>query len=151
MIQKYLIDGNNVIGKSKTLRLIQKKEKQQSREQLALMIDRYLAGKKIEVLLYFDGYKSLAIKTSKSKIKYSNSKTADDIIRNDIENLDNPKITAVVSSDHGIQNLAKACSCKVIKSEDFVKQIESRFDNESEQEKIKSIDNDEIKRMFGVD
>ena len=150
MIKKYLIDWNNVIGKSKTLWEIQKREKQDSREQLALMIDRYFAGREIGVTIYFDGFEGQTSYFGKSIIKYSNSKTADDIIRKDIENLDNPKITAVVSSDHSIQNLAKACSCKVIKSEDFIKKIENKFDNESEQAKIKSIDNDEIKRMFGV-
>ncbi|MGD8781578.1 MAG: NYN domain-containing protein [Ignavibacteria bacterium] len=149
MIKQYLIDGNNVIGKSKTLWHVQKKDKQQSRELLALMVDSYFAGKKIKVILYFDGYQNTAI-TSKSKINYSNNKPADDLIRRDIENLDNPRICAVISSDHSIQNLAKACSCKVIKSEDFIKKIETEHDNESEQARIKNIDNDEIKKMFGI-
>ncbi len=151
MIKQYLIDGNNVIGKSKSLWGLQKSEKQQSREQLVLMVDKYFVGKKITVVLYFDGFKGQNAYFGKSIVKFSNSKTADEIIRRDIENLSSPKVTAVVSSDHSIQNLARACSCKVIKSEDFVKMIENKIDNESEQAKIKSIDNDEIKRMFGVE
>ena len=47
-MKKYLIDGNNVIGKIHSLANLQKKDKQASREKLVHLVDRFFANKKVE-------------------------------------------------------------------------------------------------------
>ena len=46
-MKHFIIDGNNVIGKIKFLKSIQKSNKQQSRRKLAFLIDNYFHAKKL--------------------------------------------------------------------------------------------------------
>ena len=69
-MKKYIIDGNNLIGKIQSLANLQKKDKQASREKLAHLVDRYFINKKIEVILNFDGFANQKINTSKIKLVY---------------------------------------------------------------------------------
>ena len=149
MIKKFLIDGNNLMGKIPELKNISKEQKQLSRERLAAMLDRYFAGKKVKAVLYFDGFAGPAINTSSLSIHYSNSRTADDLIRHDIECAKNPKLLTVVSSDNSIASFARACSCEIIKSEKMRGEL-SKKETNIEAEKIKAISNEEIKRLFSA-
>lgn len=147
----YVIDGNNVIGKVKKLK--HKKDKQQSREHLAMRLDGYFSKKKAKATVYFDGHPNGAIRTSFVRISYSYDGIADDVIKRDISNSKNPKKIIVVSSDHGIMNFARACSCGIMKSEDFAKKIMASHSGNEEEQKIAEMKNniDEFKRLFGVD
>ena len=149
-IKTYIIDGNNLIGKIKRLSHLQKKDKQTSRDQLSFMLDRYFRKTKVKVSLHLDGFENTPIETGKIKIKYSGNQPADNLIKKEIENSKNPKLLIVISSDHSILGFAKACSCETIKSEVFAKELSRKDDNESEEKIIKSIDEDEIKKLFGV-
>ena len=151
MIRHYIIDGNNLIGKIKSIWELQKKDKQASREKLAFLLDRYFSKKKIKVTLHFDGFAGDAIKTYKVKIIYSDKKTADQKIKNQIDNLKNPKLAAVVSSDNNVKQYAKLNSCTIINSEDFAKEVLNDRNTNIEQDKINQIDNEELKLLFGVD
>ena len=122
-----------------------------SRIKLVKFIDQYFRDKKQKVSLHFDGHLTDAIPSSSSKIIYSDNKTADSIIKNEIDRSTKPKTIAVISSDHSVQNYAKVNGCTIIKSEEFAKLLKSKKDKHSEEEISKSIDNDEIKKMFGVD
>lgn len=144
----YLIDANNVIGKDKSLFKIQKKDNFSSREILAHRIDRHFLTKKVNVAIFFDGFITLPIKTSKAKIFYSNKKTADDLIKNYIADSKNHRNITVITSDHNIQQFAHVCSCTVISSEDFLKELNLK-DVDDEEVRIKEINNDEIKKLFG--
>ena len=143
MIQKYIIDGNNLIGKIGKLWSLQKKDKQLSRIKL-------VNGKNVKVSLHLDGFAADAIPSSSSKIHYSDNKTADSKIKREIDSSPNPKVIAVVSSDHSIQNYARVNSCTVIKSEEFSKQLSAKKTKDSEEEITKSISEDEIKKLFGL-
>lgn len=147
MTKRFIIDGNNLIGKIPELKSIPKSNRQQSREKLALMLDRYFTGKKTKVSLHFDGYAGPAIRTASLDIRYSNSRTADDLIKKEIEFAKNPKLLTVVSSDHSLYSFAKACSCTPVKAEDFIRQISYKQIN-IEEERIKSISSEEMKRLF---
>ncbi|MBL1215023.1 MAG: hypothetical protein HND52_16795 [Ignavibacteriae bacterium] len=151
MNKHYIIDGNNLIGKIKSIWEVQKKDKQASREKLAFLLDRYFIKKKTKVSLHFDGFAADAIRTSKIKIKYSDNKTADSKIKIEIDQSKNPKLIAVVSSDNSVKQYAKLNSCTVINSEEFAEEIFRKEDNNIEEVKIKDINNEEIKRLFGVD
>lgn len=150
-MHQYIIDGNNVIGKDRMLKSFQQQEPQQSREKLAMLLDRYFGKKKFKVFLHLDGFAKDAIRTSKIKLIYSDNKTADEKIRTQIENSKNPKNIIVVTSDYSLAEFAKVCSCTVLKSEEFLKQINKDKTGTSESEIQKEIDNDEIKKLFGVD
>lgn len=146
----YIIDGNNVIGNDRELKSLQKKEPQQSREKLAFLLDRYFTKKNLKVSLHLDGFEKDKIRTSKVKIVYSDNKTADDKIRRQIEHAKNPKNIFVITSDHSLAEFAKVCSCTVIKSEEFLHQVNDGNDTVSESEIQKEIDNEEIKKLFGL-
>ena len=149
-MKHYIIDGNNLIGKIKSLRQLQNKSGQASREKLAFMVDKYFYGKKVQVTLHFDGFKDLAINTSKLKIHYSEKRTADDLIKHQIEMENNPRLITLISSDSNLVQFAKVCRCEVISSEDFARELTEKNVADEDEEKKKSIGTDEIKRLFGL-
>jgi predicted RNA-binding protein with PIN domain len=147
----YIIDGNNIIGKIKSLYQIQKKDKQQSRERLAFIIGRYFTGRKVTVSLHFDGFENESIKVPGIKIIYSCSITADERVRREIERSNNPKTIILVTSDNNLAEFARVCSCRVISSEEFAGKLLSVNLPDQEQLKIDAINsNEEFKKLFGV-
>ena len=150
-MKHYIIDGNNLIGKIKNLHSLQQKDKQMSREKLTLILERHFIKEKAKVTLHFDGFENDPIKTSCIKIVYSEKRTADENIKNQIEKSKKRTTITVVSSDNNIREFARVCSCGVIKSEDFAKKLSSSQSGDEEVERIKNIDNpDEFKKLFGV-
>ena len=123
MIKKYIIDGNNLIGKIPQVWDLQKKDKQAARVKLVSLLSYYFSTKNVKVSLHFDGFPGDAIPSGKIKIKYSNNQTADDKIKEEIDLSRNPKVLAVVSSDNSVYNYARASSCSRFKSEEFAKQL----------------------------
>jgi len=136
----FIIDGNNLIGKIKTLKQIQAKDKQESREGLVFLLNKYFAGKKNKATLHLDGHPKNALHFVKGKIVYSENKSSDSLIRIEIDHSKNPKLITLVSSDHSLQNYARANSCKVIKSEDFHKEIQKSYEKNEESEKLKQLE-----------
>lgn len=136
----YIIDGNNLIGKIKSLKELQKKNKQRSREGLVNILNNYFAGKKIKTTLHLDGHPNTALNFPKGKIIYSEKRNSDFMICEEIDNSKNPKLIAVISSDHKIMNYAKANSCAVVKSEDFYNEIKKSYEKNDEQEKLKQLE-----------
>jgi len=151
-MKTYLIDGNNLIGKIKSLFQLQKKEKQASREQLVFLLEKYFKSQKNKALLFFDGFQSAAIAANHVRIKYSDSRTADDLIRDTISHSKNSKNLTLVTSDLSLANFAKVCSAEVIKSEVFAKAIHRDDQKESEHTIVSKLQNqnDEFKKLFGV-
>ncbi len=147
----FIIDGNNVIGKDKMLMKIQKKDRQMSREKLAMMLDNYYQTSRNKIFLHFDGFENLPIKTSKIKIVYSNKKPADDKIRQQIENSDNPKNITLITSDASLAEFAKACRSNVVLSEDYLSGLNHSKEDE-EKKRIDSMKSDieEFKKIYGV-
>lgn len=150
MIQ-FIIDGNNLIGKLAELKKIQKKDKQSSREKLVFMLDRYFETKKLRVSLHLDGYPGDHIGANRMHIVYSENKTADEKIKLEIDKSKNKRLLSIVTSDRNLMEYARVNSCKVIKSENFVKEL-TRTKAENSEEKIaENISPDEIKKLFGVE
>ncbi len=147
MIKRYLIDGNNLIWKIPRLAKLQKADKQAAREHLIPLLDRKFARSGTTVTVYFDGFQDGELRSSKVKIKYSNDRSADGLIIEEIERSKNPRTLCVVSSDHEIQNLAKVCGAKIIKSEEFFND-KSNEQIEDEKPKGKISDVEEWMRLF---
>ncbi len=152
-MKRYIIDGNNLIGKIKSIKNLQKKDKQASREKLAFVLDRFFQQKKYKATLHFDGHPNLPIKVSKIKIIYSENETADDKIKYQIEQTRNRKLLSVVTSDGNLREFARVCSCEVISSEDFGKEIMKSKNQDEEKAIIDSLqkDIDEFKKLFDAE
>jgi len=148
----YIVDGNNLIGKIPWLHQLQRKNKQQSREKLAYIIDNYFHNKKAKVTLHFDGFQKDLIKISNAKIIYSDNHTADEKIKDQIGAAKNRKNIILISSDNNLKEFARVCYCRVITSEEFNKKMLTGDEDEEEKiiEKMNK-NNDEFKRLFGVD
>lgn len=145
----YIIDGNNLIGKIVSLKNLP--DKQSAREKLSLMLERFFAGKKLKVSLHFDGYENEPIRISGIKIKYSLNRSADEMIKEEIEKIKNQKSVFVVSSDLEILSYAKVCGCNVLKSEEFYHQMLIQDNKNKEDEKPSDFDTDEFKKLFGIE
>lgn len=150
-MKKYIIDGNNLIGKVKLLASIQEKDRQVSRYKLAFMIDRFFASKKVEVYLHYDGFEGEKINTQKLKIIYSENSSADEKIKKQIEAEKNKRNLIVISSDNSIASFAKVCGCEIQLSENFGKELSKSFSSESENEKNNLVnDIEEFKKLFNA-
>lgn len=150
-MRRYIIDGNNLMGKIRNLHKIQKTYKQEVREKLALIVERYFSGKKIKVSLHFDGYENTPIKISGAKIIYSDNKSADEKIKAEITASKNPRNITIITSDNNLKEFARVCSASVISSEEFADEIKKRNEVDEEESRIKSMNNiEEFKRIFKV-
>lgn len=147
----YIIDGNNLIGKIKSLHKIQNADRQGSREKLLFLLDRFFFNKKAIITVHLDGFQKLPIKPDRVKIIYSDKITADEKIKKQIETISSRKNIIVVTSDSNLSEFARVCSCKVIPSEDFAASLNRMNFQDDEEAKIKAIDNvEEFKKLFGA-
>ncbi|QQS37522.1 MAG: NYN domain-containing protein [Ignavibacteriales bacterium] len=149
-MKTYIIDGNNLIGKSKQLANLQKKDGEASREKLVNIINNYFHDKNHKVFIHFDGFESSPLNSTKSKIVYSDSKEADHKIKEQIEHTQNKKNVIVVTSDSNLQQFAKVCRCEYLSSENFLQSIYADKTDDEETRRKEIDDNDEFKRLFGV-
>ncbi len=150
-MKHYIIDGNNLIGKVKKLSELQKKDKQSAREQLVYFLQNYFSGKKVKISLHFDGYENSRLSILNGKIIYSQSRTADEKIKDEISSSKNRREIVVVSSDNGIRDYAKACGCSLMTSEEFYREFSAKNESDDEEKRIKEINNiDEFKKLFNV-
>ena len=148
MQRKYIIDGNNLIGKIPELHGL---DKQVLRAKLAFILERYFYNKKVNVSLHFDGFANTQIRARGLKITYSENRIADDKIRDEISYAKNPKLITLVSSDNALRDFAKKNSCTIISSEEFNREMNKPANVNDEEKLIKGIDNEEMKRLFGIE
>ena len=148
-MKHYIIDGNNLIGKISFLNKLQKTDKQRAREQVVFLIQQYFHNKKVNISLHLDGFPSQPINLYNGKIIYSHSKTADEKIKEQIEETKNRKNIVVVTSDNNLREFARVCGCEILSSEKFGKSITQKKDVDEEKPQINSEgDIEEFKRLF---
>jgi len=151
LMKKYIIDGNNLIGKIRSLVVLQRKDKQAPREKLAHLVERYFSNKKVEVILNFDGFANQKISVSKIKLVYSDKISADEKIKKQIEAERNKRNVVVISSDNNVREFAQVCGCEIISSEDFGKEIAKSPNADDEDSRIKAMDDiNTFKKLFDV-
>lgn len=138
----YIIDGNNLIGKIKSLSAANKKDKQSSREGLVSLLNGFFVGKKCNLTLHLDGHANTPLYLSKGKIIYSEKRASDYFIRQEIDNSKNKKQIILVSSDHSLINYAKVNSSVVILSEEFSKQLQTRGEINQESRAVKQLESE---------
>lgn len=149
-MKTYLIDGNNLMLKIKRTASLWKNSKQGSRELLVALLLESPQLRKAKVKIFFDGIENGRISSGSMSLHYSGGKPADYYIRKEIEQIKNPKLATVISSDHEIINLAKACLCTVITSEEFSRSLEKESEDSGEEAKINALsrENDEIYQLL---
>jgi predicted RNA-binding protein with PIN domain len=147
-MKHYIIDGNNVIHKSKPLSKLFIKDKQSPREKLIFKIEDSFQGRNVKITVHYDYFENVPIKASLVRIIYSDKKEADENIKKQIADEENRRNLIVVSSDNGIKTFARKCGCEVISSEDFIKQLLSREKVDEETIKTKQISNDNWNDIF---
>ena len=150
-MKQYIIDGNNLIGKVLSLKILQKKDKKGSRLKLAFIIDNYFCQKNAKVFLHFDGHPKEPIRINNAAIIYSENLSADEKIKNQVAKSKNPRNIIVVTSDNNLTDYARVCSSTVIKCEEFVKDILHQKDSDEEKRRIEEMsNNEEFKKLFGI-
>jgi hypothetical protein len=148
-MKHYIIDGNNLIGKIVALAKLQKKDKQRVREQVAFLVQQYFQSKKVNVSLHLDGFPSQSINLYNGKIIYSHNKTADEKIKEQIEETKNRKNIVVVSSDNNVREFAKVCGCEILSSDKFGEMItQKKITGEEKPGMDSQNDIEEFKRLF---
>ncbi|CUU03982.1 Predicted RNA-binding protein containing a PIN domain [Candidatus Thermokryptus mobilis] len=150
----YIIDGYNLIHKSKKLSKVFASNIERAREELVSMLSDFFSKRKEECILVFDGKLNITndLSTPSVRVIFSHPPDkADDLIKKIIMNQDpkRRKNFIVVSSDNEIINCAKACGAERISSEEFLKNLSSRErTNEEEEKPFVKLTEEEIKRML---
>lgn len=148
----YVIDGNNLIGKIKYLKSLQKKDKQGSRAGLVKLLNKFFAKKKSNISLHLDGFANQPLSLAKGKIIYSGNRQSDILIKEEIDRSQNPKLIVLVTSDRNLMNYGKICSCTILKSEVFYYSIENSAIKDDEDQKIKQLEKErvEFEKLFSA-
>ena len=117
---KYLIDGNNLIGHTEGLSLTSPNCRQQ-------LIDRLLPfcnTKRKRALVFFDGARTPLSKGVRIEIRFSGpNRTADDLIRREVERSPTPKDLCVVSSDGAVYSYARGCGSQALRCHEFNRRL----------------------------
>ena len=114
-----IIDGNNLIHKVDKFKKLFDKDRSNAQSTLTEALKTRIP-RSMKLVLVFDGHSDKKM----SGVIYSGIKTADEVIRQYIEENYNRIPILVVSSDRGITNLAKLCGCEIKKSEVFWNEID---------------------------
>lgn len=154
-IRTYIIDGYNLIHKSVKLRKFFLENPQIARELLISDLSDFFATRKDKCIVVFDGNLNIqsALSTPKVRVIFSTPPDkADDKIKKIImsKDINERKNFIVVSSDNAIINCAKACGVGRMSSEEFLKELNSRYkvSKNDDDKPVVKLTEEEIKRMF---
>lgn len=112
----YLIDGNNLIGHTKSISY----KNPQARQQLLDRMAKFLESKQRNATVVFDGTPEPLRKTRWMRLVFSGpGRTADDLIRRQVEAARSRKDLCVVSSDNGVYGYARSCGVDALKCHEF--------------------------------
>jgi len=137
---EYIIDGLNVI-KTSFIKKYEVISLERGREFLIYILERYKRKHPyIEFTIVFDGYcQNFNLYTSRLKIIFSNEITADEKIREILENRKNKKEVFVVSDDREIQQFTRILGGNFLKVNEFL-DIVYPVEKKGEVKKDKEID-----------
>jgi len=112
----YLIDGNNLIGHTKSISYKHPQARQQVLDRLA----KFLESRHRKATVIFDGMAESLRKTHWMQVVFSGpGQTADDLIRCQVESARSRKGLCVVSSDNGVYGYARSCGVEALKCHEF--------------------------------
>ena len=112
----YLIDGNNLIGHTKSISY----KDPQARQQVLNRIAKFLESRHRKATVIFDGTAEPLRKGRWMQLVFSGpGRTADDLIRKQVEAARSRKGLCVVSSDNGVYGHARSCGVEALKCHEF--------------------------------
>ena len=146
----YLIDGNNLIGHTKSISY----KDPQARQQVLDRISTFLESRHRNATVVFDGSSEPLRKTRWMRLVFSGpGRTADDLIRKQVETARSRKGLCVVSSDNGVYGYARSCGVEALKCHEFNRLLKEEIVTDAEPEK-RDVPVENIKhwmRYFGED
>jgi len=124
----YIIDGNNLIGSSPDIKI----EDIDGREKIIALAEKFQGRKKNNVLLVFDGEpKNAAYENAinnKFKVIYPRfGMSADEVIKNILDEYNNFKDVILISSDRDLKTFAKKKGAKTINSIEFYYELKRSY------------------------
>ena len=128
-MEHFLIDGYNLIYSNESLKNLLKNYPVEARERLVQMVSDFIGRKKINATIIFDGAEEVLKKHKPRehiRVIYSYMHSADTEIKNLIDASKNKKKLMIVSSDNEIQNYAKVCGAKFMRSQEFIAILKSK-------------------------
>ena len=134
----YIIDGNNLIGTSPDITI----EDSDGREKIILLAEKFQNRKKNNVILVFDGEPKDAayenIVNYKFKVIYPRyGMSADEVIKNILNEYNNFKNVILISSDRELKTFAKKKGAKTINSIEFYYELKRTYKIANKVEKNK--------------
>jgi len=112
----YLIDGNNLIGRTKRLSL----KRSNCRQQLIDHLIPFCNKRNKQALVFFDASWEPLRKGQRIEVKFSGpNRTADDPIRRAVEHSTAPKNDCVVSSDNEVYGYTRVCGSQALRCHEF--------------------------------
>ncbi len=135
----YLIDGNNLIGHTKSM----SHKDPRARQILLDRLQPFLELKRRKATVVFDGTSEPLKKTRWMHLVFSGtSATADDNIRGQVEASKASKELCVVSSDNGVYGYARTCGVTALRCHEFnrlLKENEQRVAPENRDLQIENL------------
>lgn len=112
----YLIDGNNLIGHTKSISYKDPK----ARQQVLDRISKFLESRQRNATVVFDGTAEPLRKTRWMRLVFSGpGRAADELIRHQVEVARSRKGLCVVSSDNAVYGYARSCGVDALKCHEF--------------------------------
>lgn len=112
----YLIDGNNLIGHTKSISY----KDPNARQQVLDRISKFLESRQRNATVVFDGMAEPLRKTRWMRLVFSGpGRTADELIRHQVEAVRSRKGLCVVSSDNAVYGYARSCGVDALKCHEF--------------------------------
>ncbi len=144
----YLIDGNNLIGHTKS---VASQPSVNARQFLVDYVSAFLESTHRKAIVVFDGRSAPLRKTSRVQLLFSGPQSnADDVIRRRVESSKDRKDLCVISSDNAVYGYAKTCGVKALKCHEFNRMIREAAGAKVEEDRDLSIGNTkEWLRYFG--
>lgn len=144
----YLIDGNNLIGHTKS---IASQPAANTRQLLVEYISNFLESAHRKAIVVFDGRSAPLRKTSRVQLIFAGPhSSADELIRRRVESSRDHKALCVISSDNAVYGYARTCGVKALKCHEFNRLIREAASGQIEENRDLSIDNTkEWLRYFG--
>jgi len=120
----YILDGYNVIRSSDDL---SRGSLLQQRERLIGLIDRRSpqGSSRNSVTVVFDGQPDVSSPdlSTHTRVLYSPGPSADDVIKNCVDNHPNPRDVVVVTDDRSIRKWVAGAGARVMSCDDFIRRL----------------------------
>jgi predicted RNA-binding protein with PIN domain len=142
----YLIDGNNLIGHTKSISY----RDPQARQILLDRLSEFLNRKRRKATVVFDGASEPLRKSRCIQLLFAErGSSADEVIRRRVEQSTSTKSLCVVSSDNAVYGYARTCGADALRCHEFNRLLYAKAEPEAEKQDLPANDLKHWLRYFG--